>query len=433
MGQVSPASGLKQGSFGSVVREAKGLKMKFHPSGIFNASLAFAIVTAMAFELSGAAAAEQSVAQQIRAVRDDFEHEHARAVEALRSAKVREEGWKRYRELKPSPARCVERLLRLARIDPKSADGFEALAAAVEFSSIDWNWKDESVRRADVVELLAANHLENPSLGEVFGSLKDLQMPAARDLMRQAARRNPSRDVRAMAVFSLAGDLDVHARLLAIFREVPSFKASFEELNGKGEVAELEKADPQALREEAIALLLQAQSQFGDVKIDGQLIRDQAGPILFRLRRLNIGQVAPEITGTDQDGRAMKLSDYRGKVVALVFWGSWCGMCMREVPAERELVRQMQDKPFVLVGVNSDPGSALKSVIEKNRINWRSWSDGEVEGPRPIARAWNVTVWPKIYLLDEAGVIRYTELAYDTSDGLERAVGALVSRAGGAR
>ena len=403
--------------------------MTLHVDSMFNLALAFAITSAMTFHPSSAAAATQPIAQQIKEIRDDFQHEHVRAVEALQSAKTRDEGLKSYREKKPSPARCVERLLTLARIDPKSADGFEALAAAAEFSNINWNWKDESVRRADVIELLAANHIENPRLGEVFGSLKELQMPAARDLMRQAARRNPSRDVRAMAVFFLAGDLDVHARLLAIFRELPSFKAGFEERNGKGQVAELEKADPKALREEAIGLLLQAQSEFGDVKIDGQPIRDQAEHILFRLQRLNIGQVAPEITGADQDGRPMKLSDYRGKVVAIVFWGSWCGVCMREVPAERELVSQMQGKPFVLVGVNSDPDSALKSVIEKNRINWRSWSDGEVEGPQPIARAWNVTSWPKIYLLDGAGVIRYTELAYDTSDGLERAVGALVSRA----
>ena len=57
---------------------------------------------------------------------------------------------------------------------------------------------------------------------------------------------------------------------------------------------------------------------------------------------LAVGKPAPEIEGVDVDGKPLKLSDYKGKVVVLVFWGSWCGPCMAQVPHEREPRRAPQ-------------------------------------------------------------------------------------------
>src|SRR5919202_4894187 len=74
-------------------------------------------------------------------------------------------------------------------------------------------------------------------------------------------------------------------------------------------------------------------------------------------------------------------------------------------PDERSLVKRLEGKPFVLLGVNSDQDwEKLKEVARKEGITWRSWWDGSKRGP--IDSRWNVHGWPTFYLLDHKGVIR---------------------------
>lgn len=80
---------------------------------------------------------------------------------------------------------------------------------------------------------------------------------------------------------------------------------------------------------------------------------------------------------------------------------------MADVPHQRSLVKRLEGKPFVILGINSDRDrQELKKVIETNQITWRSWWDGGgTKGP--IASTWNIKAWPSLYLLDQKGVIRY--------------------------
>jgi hypothetical protein len=74
---------------------------------------------------------------------------------------------------------------------------------------------------------------------------------------------------------------------------------------------------------------------------------------------------------------------------------------------ERSLVKRLQDQPFALIGVNSDRDrEAIKQVMKKENITWRSFWNGSTGGP--ISTAWGVHAWPTIYVLDAQGVIRYT-------------------------
>lgn len=78
-------------------------------------------------------------------------------------------------------------------------------------------------------------------------------------------------------------------------------------------------------------------------------------------------------------------------------------------PQERSLVKRLEGKPFVLVGVNSDSKDRIKKAIEKENLTWRSfWDGGNPMGP--IARKWNVRAWPTIFVLDHKGVIRFRDV-----------------------
>ena len=79
------------------------------------------------------------------------------------------------------------------------------------------------------------------------------------------------------------------------------------------------------------------------------------------------------------------------------------------IPHERSLVEKLKDKPFALVGVNSDPAENLRKAMESEHITWRSFFDGGTTSG-PIASRWNVHGWPTIYILDSKGVIRARDL-----------------------
>lgn len=84
-------------------------------------------------------------------------------------------------------------------------------------------------------------------------------------------------------------------------------------------------------------------------------------------------------------------------------------------PHERSLVKRLEDKPFALLGINSDPKDVVKKAMKDENLTWRSWWDGgDTRGP--IASAWNVRAWPTIYILDHKGVIRYKGARGDAMD-----------------
>ncbi|HWE39867.1 MAG TPA: TlpA disulfide reductase family protein [Isosphaeraceae bacterium] len=160
---------------------------------------------------------------------------------------------------------------------------------------------------------------------------------------------------------------------------------------------------------EAETMLNRTIEEFGDVVVKGRgretTLAELARGMLRQIRDLAIGRVGPEIEGEDLDGKRLKLSDFRGKVVVLSFWGSWCGPAIRMVPHERELVARLADRPFVLLGVDGDADrDRAKRVVERERMSWRSWFDGEPGGP--IAERWQVAACPTFYVLDAQGVIR---------------------------
>ena len=91
-------------------------------------------------------------------------------------------------------------------------------------------------------------------------------------------------------------------------------------------------------------------------------------------------------------------------------------------PHERSLVKRLENKPFALLGVNSDPREKVKPALVRENITWRSfWDGGNTQGP--IATRWKVNSWPTIYILDPKGVIRYRNAR---GEAMDHAVDALL-------
>ena len=144
------------------------------------------------------------------------------------------------------------------------------------------------------------------------------------------------------------------------------------------------------------------------------------------MHSLVVGKPAPEIDGVDLDGKPLKLSSYRGKAVVLVFWGSWCGPCMREVPHERELSERLKGRPFAILGVNcNEPKAAALKAIEAEKMTWPNWHDGE-DGNGPIVSKYHVRGFPTVVVLDALGNIRANQLS---GSGLDELVNQLVAEA----
>ena len=104
-------------------------------------------------------------------------------------------------------------------------------------------------------------------------------------------------------------------------------------------------------------------------------------------------------------------------------------------PHERSLVEEMKDKPFALVGVNSDKDKAkLKQRIQEENITWRSFWNGEQGTRGPISADWRVRGWPTVYIIDHEGVIRHKSHGGDEMNRvLEECVAKAEAAAAGGR
>jgi thiol-disulfide isomerase/thioredoxin len=292
--------------------------------------------------------------------------------------------------VKPTPAResSPGKLLALLEKDPKSAFAVEASTWII------LNTPDgPDVEKA--AQVILREHPRSPNLTYLCQGLTRLRHRCATELLQTILDHNPAIEVQAHACFALATLLKLQA-------------------NETG--SERKAIDAERLFERVLANYPQVESK-------GAKLEELAKPQLFELRHFGVGRVAPEIQGEDLNGGKIKLSDFRGKVVVLTFWGTWCGPCMRLVPDERKLVERMAGKPFALIGVNSDKDEVkLKKAVADEKITWPSFRDGAPPGP--IAKAWNVRSWPAVYVLDPQGVIRYRDVH---GQSLADAVDALIS------
>ena len=119
-------------------------------------------------------------------------------------------------------------------------------------------------------------------------------------------------------------------------------------------------------------------------------------------------KTAPDFTLNDVHGRPVKLSDFRGKVVLLNFWATWCGPCKLEIPWFIEFEQKYKDRGLVVIGVSMDEEGwdVVKPYLAERRINYRV-----VIGTDKIGDAYGgVESLPTTMVIDRDGQIASTHI-----------------------
>jgi thiol-disulfide isomerase/thioredoxin len=303
--------------------------------------------------------------------------------------------------------------------------------------------------------LLVRHHGDDPEAVRVGLTLDNVLTPRRDALLLGFYAAARGREAKGLARLALAQFLAKKARQVANARGVKD-RPKMRLMSGGKVVREVDltdeqyadhlelcQCDPEAIRAQAERLFEEVISEYGDVphatrrhrefeallkqpppewiakpltdedrrQIEGRLARrrtlgQEAEFRLDDMLNLAVGQQAPEIEGKDLDGKPLKLSDYKGKVVLLVFWGSWCGPCMAMVPHERELAERFKGRPFALLGVDCEENKdTARAVMARERMTWPSWYDG-APGTGPIAQRYHIRGYPAVFLIDAGGIIR---------------------------
>ena len=119
-------------------------------------------------------------------------------------------------------------------------------------------------------------------------------------------------------------------------------------------------------------------------------------------RPKHIGDAAPDFTLQDSDHK-LSLSDYRGQVVVLNIWASWCPPCVEETPAMIAMQQRLKAKGVTIVGVSIDEDNdAYHRFLKEHGVNFVTVRDPD----RKTANLYGTFGWPETYIIDRNGVIR---------------------------
>lgn len=125
------------------------------------------------------------------------------------------------------------------------------------------------------------------------------------------------------------------------------------------------------------------------------------------------GDKAPNFTAAGLTGGTVSLADYRGKVVYLDFWASWCGPCAQALPALDALRKEFPPGDFQVVAVNVDrEAKSAQAFVRKRPIGYPSALDPQ----GAIPAQFGVEVMPTSFLIDRDGTVRHVQRGFRTED-----------------
>jgi len=357
----------------------------------------------------------------------------------------------------PNPDTLLPQFVAFAQNHSTSPLAFDALFYVVSVTAFK-EFRDEGKPwpvREQALELAWADHQDDPRLVHLLARLA-VPSRQSESFLKRALANAPDRAVRAAAAFHLAEYYcmlaQCHKRILVV-KDKPTLtnEDRFWKLVVAPNVEQHLPLNADENPERIEALLTQVVADYSDVPAtdwrysDSNRIfiksvpfaspktyGDLAVSLLDEMKNLVPGKPAPDIVGTDADGKSFRLSDYRGQVVLLTFSADWCPGCIKLYPLQRRLQVKFRGRPFVILSVSRDEKvDTLKSAIGSGQITWRCWWDGRYG---PISDAWNVPGAPRIFLLDDQHIIQDTDFVFSgigTEEEYKRAIAPLLENAAG--
>ena len=319
----------------------------------------------------------------------------------IRKARTAEEADDLKKELREFKAIELDSLLDVAVKEPISDMAFEIFGDLV-FGGFD-EMKSKIARA-----MIEKHHLEQPHIKKLILKFVEKQDNKADQILRVIAEKNTDADCRGLATYGLG-----------VFA-----KNKMRAAGGEAKAEETKTARN---------YFNKAKEKYGTVKVGEKTIAkmvDSELEMMALIGQLVEGKPVPDLSGEDLDGKAMKLSEHKGKVVMLSFWATWCPPCMSLVPHEIELLEKNAKRPFALVGVNGDPelSDDVKDTIKAKKITWRSFKDTQGDAT-PISMKWELQGWPTIYLIDHKGIIRQKYIGSPGDKVLDEEIEKLVAEA----
>ncbi len=160
----------------------------------------------------------------------------------------------------------------------------------------------------------------------------------------------------------------------------------------------------------------------------GLLVIILLAPAIVAGKSSMVGKVGPDFAGLSFDGYSHRLDEFKGKVIMINFWASWCGPCRQEMPPLEQLYQQYRSLGFVIVGVNVDEKlEPAKKMLDKLGITYPNVFDSD----NNISKGYNVSAMPMTVIMDTTGTIRYVHYGFKSGymDKYSREVRQLLTEA----
>ena len=128
---------------------------------------------------------------------------------------------------------------------------------------------------------------------------------------------------------------------------------------------------------------------------------------------VSLSDEAPDFTLPTLDGPNLRLEEYRGQVVLINFWASWCGPCRQEMPVLDQLHQRYEDTGFAVLGVNveGETGPA-QQIVDKTKVTFPVLIDTN----QAVSEMYNLEAMPSTLVVDRDGNVRYIHLGYKPGD-----------------